>query len=126
MRQRALTDGHAGVFVVGGVGILYLLVILAQLPGASRRGDFSIYYACAVAMHRGLDPYGINLTDFTRELGLEPDPFEHPNDTPTFTLFTAPLGRFSPSTAYAIWFGASAACLIASIWMLFGRVSYKL
>lgn len=109
----------AAIYIVALGGIAYLIVILVQLPGASRRGDFSIYYACEVAMHRGLDPYGINLTDFTRELGLEPDPFAHPNDTPTFTLVTAPLGRFSPSTAYAIWFAASAFCLIASLSMLF-------
>ena len=70
----------AAIYIVALGGIAYLIVILVQLPGASRRGDFSIYYACEVAMHRGLDPYGINLTDFTRELGLEPDPFAHPNE----------------------------------------------
>ena len=64
----------AAIYVVAIAGVAYLIVILVQLPGGSRRGDFSIYYACAVAMHRGLDPYAINLTDFTRELGVEPDP----------------------------------------------------
>src|SRR5258708_4117858 len=89
----------AAVYVVATGGLLYLAVVLLQLPGAARRGDFSIYYACAVAMHRGLDPYAINMTDFTRELGLEPDPFHHPADTPTFTLVTRPLASMSPERA---------------------------
>ncbi len=123
MRQRALTDGHptgGGIYVVAILGLMYLVVVLVQLPRASRRGDFSIYYACAVAMHRGLNPYAINLTDFTRELGLEADPFAHPADTPTFTLVTEPLGLMSPSKAYAIWSIASAGCLIASLVLLVG------
>ncbi len=123
MRRRALTHGHAvgpGTYFVATLGLVYLFVILAQLPGASRRGDFSIYYACAVATDHGLDSYAINLTDFTRELGLEPDPFTHPNDTPAFTLVTTPLAIFSVTTAYVIWFVASALCLIASLYLLFG------
>ena len=32
-----------GIYVVAIAGIAYLVVILAQLPGASHRGDFSIY-----------------------------------------------------------------------------------
>jgi hypothetical protein len=111
------------IYLVAIVGIAYLIVIFVQLPGASRRGDFSIYYACSVAMHRGLDPYAINLTEYTRQLGLEPDPFEHPNDTPTFTLATAPLARFTPGTAYAIWSAASLLCLAASLYLLFGPAS---
>ena len=56
-----------GIYVIALAGLAYLVVILVQLPGASRRGDFSIYYACAVAMHRGLDPYAIDMRTFTRE-----------------------------------------------------------
>jgi hypothetical protein len=111
-----------GIYVVALAGIAYLVVVLIQLPGASRRGDFSIYYACAVAAHRGLDPYAVDMTTFTHELGLEPDPFVHPADTPTFTLVTTPLARFSPSTAYAIWTIASALCLVGSIYLLFGSL----
>jgi len=115
-----------GIYVVALAGIAYLIVILAQLPGASRRGDFSIYYACAVAMHRGLDPYAIDMTTFTRDLGLEADPFAHPADTPTFTLVTTPLAVVAASTAYAIWFVASALCLVASLYLLFGALNRKM
>jgi hypothetical protein len=113
----------AGIYVVALAGLLYLGVILVQLRGASRRGDFSIYYACAVAMHRGLDPYAIDMTDFTRELGLEPDPFAHPADTPAFTFVTTPLAMVSAPAAYAIWSLASALCLAASLYLLFGPPS---
>ncbi len=108
------------VYVVAIAGLAYLIVILVQLPGGSRRGDFSIYYACAVATHRGLDPYAINLTDFTRELGLEPDPFVHPADTPTFTLLTEPLALMTPEHAYEVWLLANVLCLVGSLYLLFG------
>src|SRR5579862_642241 len=121
MRQRMFAAGYP-IYIVATLGILYLAVILVQLRGASRRGDFSIYYACAVAMHRGLDPYAIDMRDFTRELGFEPDPFVHPADTPTFTLVTMPLAIVSPAIAYAIWFCASAVCLLASMYFLFGAM----
>ncbi len=114
--------------MVAIAGTAYLVTILVQLPGGSRRGDFSIYYACAVAMHRGLDPYAINLTDFTRELGFEPDPFAHPADTPTFTFVTEPMALLSPAAAYAIWFVASALCLAGSLYLLFdpaARLDYR-
>ncbi len=110
----------AAIYVVAIAGIAYLIVILVQLPGGSRRGDFSIYYACAVAMRRGLDPYAINLRDFTRELGLEPDPFAHPADTPAFTLMTEPMALMSPRAAYALWTLASFLCLAGSLYLLFG------
>lgn len=113
----------AALYVVAIVGLLYLAIILVQLRGASRRGDFSIYYACALAMGRGLDPYAINLTDFTRALGFEPDPFAHPADAPTFTLATEPLARMSPANAYAMWSVASVVCLVASLYLLFGPSS---
>lgn len=120
--RRESTIG-AAIYVVAIIGLLYLAIILVQLRGASRRGDFSIYYACAVALSRGLDPYAINLTDFTGALGLEPDPFAHPADAPTFTLVTEPLALMSPANAYAIWFIASALCVAASLCLLFGPSS---
>jgi len=119
MRQRMLAASYP-IYLVATLGILYLVVILVQLPGASRRGDFSIYYACAVAMHRGLDPYAIDMREFTRGLGFEPDPFIHPADTPTFTLGTMPFAMMAPATAYAIWLCASVLCLFASMYLLFG------
>ncbi len=114
-----------GLYVIASAGLAYLAVILVQLPGASQRGDFSIYYACAVATHRGLDPYAIDMTAFTRALGLEPDPFTHPADTPTFTVLTTPLAMFSASTAYAIWTVASTLCLAGSMYLLFGSLRGK-
>ena len=134
MRQHAITNSQAiaiggpesagaGIVVVAIAGLLYLIVVLIQLPGGSQRGDFSIYYACAVATRRGLDPYAINMADFTRELGLEPDVFTHPADTPTFTLVTTPLAVVSAPAAYAIWVGASSLCLLASLLLLFGPSS---
>ncbi len=113
------------IYLLAIAGIAYLIVILVQLPGGARRGDFSIYYACAVAMHRGLDPYAINLTDLTRELGLEPDPFQHPADTPTFTLITEPLALMSPERAYAVWMLANAICLGAALYLLFGNIGRR-
>jgi hypothetical protein len=134
MRYHAITDSQAtamigrepvgsGIVVVAIAGLFYLIAILIQLPGGSQRGDFSIYYACAVANRRGLDPYAINLTDFTRELGFEPDIFAHPADTPTFTLMTEPLAMMSEPIAYVIWVGASSLCLVASLLLLFGPSS---
>jgi len=113
------------ICIVAAVGLAYLVVILVQLPGASRRGDFSIYYGCAVAMQRGLDPYAIDLRNFTRALGFEPDPFVHPADTPTFTVVTMPIAMISPPVAYAMWFSAEVSCLIASLYLLFGALNNR-
>jgi hypothetical protein len=117
--DRDVSIGPA-LYVVAIAGIAYLVLVLIQLPGGARRGDFSIYYACAVAMHRGLDPYAINLTEFTGQLGFEADPFAHPADTPTFTLLTEPLALMTPEHAYAIWFLANVVCLVGSLYLLFG------
>nr|UXE46223.1 hypothetical protein Hi04_10k_c5981_00043 [uncultured bacterium] len=112
-----------GTYLVVGLGLLGFGFALKALPGGARRNDFNAYYACAVALHRGLDPYVINLTTYTRQLHLHPDPFSYPGDTPTFILATEPLALFSPENAYRIWTTASLLCLAASVFMLFGPSS---
>ncbi|MHB8383714.1 MAG: glycosyltransferase family 87 protein [Candidatus Binataceae bacterium] len=106
-------------FIVS-LGLAYLGLTLFHLPGGWRRGDFSIYYQCAVTVQRGLDPYRVDLNPVARELGFEPYPFEHPADTPAFTMMTEPLAWMRPRTAYAAWVGASTLCLSIFLCMIFG------
>src|SRR6267143_523243 len=76
------------IYLVVVLGLGDLLFFLFHMWDGSHRLDFSIYWECAVAMRRGLDPYAINLTALGRELHLQAAPFPHPGDTPTFMLVT--------------------------------------
>lgn len=112
-----------GIYIVGSIGLACLGLTVPHLPHGGRGLDFNVYYACAVAVRRGIDPYAIDLRLFTRQLNLAPALFEHPGDTPTFILAIEPLARFSAHTAYAIWTLASLLCVAASLFMLFGPSS---
>ena len=109
-----------GIYIVGSIGLACLALAVRYLPHGARRLDFNVYYACAVALRRGMDPYAIDLRLFTRQLNLSPALFSYPADTPTFILATEPLAFFSVYTAYAIWTLASLLCVGASLFMLFG------
>jgi hypothetical protein len=108
------------IYLLVILGLGDLLFCLLHMWGGSHRLDFSIYWECAVAMRRGLDPYAIDLTALGRELHLQAAPFPHPGDTPTFILASAPLAMFSARTAYALWTLASVLFLGASLFLLFG------
>jgi hypothetical protein len=113
----------AGLYIVAGFGLVCMVLALVSLRGASRRLDFNIYYACAVALHQGMDPYAVDLMILTRQLHLRTAVLAHPADTPTFTLITAPLAMASPPIAYAVWFSASMLALSGSLYLLLGPSS---
>jgi hypothetical protein len=49
------------LYAAVGFGLPALMLMLVSLRGSSRTADFSIYYATAVAVDAGLDPYSIDL-----------------------------------------------------------------
>nr|UXE46222.1 hypothetical protein Hi04_10k_c5981_00042 [uncultured bacterium] len=112
-----------GIYLVIVFGLFCLALALRAVPGGARRNDFNAYYASAVALRRGLDPYLTNLTALTYQLQLHPDPISYPGDTPTFILATEPLALLSPRNAYRFWTLASMLCIAASLFLLFGPSS---
>jgi hypothetical protein len=100
--------------------IVHLAGLIAQLPGRVGRFDFSVFYASALAMRRGLNPYVTDLSRIGDPLGLEIHPLIHTTSTPTFLLLFAPFAQLSEPTCYWIWFAINVAALGATMVLLIG------
>jgi len=98
----------------------HLAILIADLPGRVTRFDFSVFYASAVAMLMGLNPYLADLSRIGDPLHLEIRPLIHTTSTPTFLLCFKPFGYLPELTAYRIWFAISVATFIAATVLLLG------
>jgi hypothetical protein len=83
--------------------------------------DFSHYYASALALREGLNPYTTNLTAIANRLGLEIDYIVHGTYPPTFILLFQPLTLFNVQTAFWIWIAINAAAFALSVFLLIAR-----
>jgi hypothetical protein len=110
---------HPGVAAsICFLAIVQVAAICVQLPGVSKRWDFSIYYLSAVAIREGLNPY---TTDFRRlgaPLGLETDDIPHATDPPTFLMLIRPLAFMPERTAFYAWVGLNAVSLALALLLL--------
>ena len=95
---------------------LAMLTIVAA--GRTHRFDFSVFYASAVALRMGLNPYLIDLSRIGDPIGLEIRPLIHTTSTPTFLLCFEPFGYLPETVAYWIWFAINAVALGVSIMLL--------
>ncbi len=95
---------------------LAMLTIVAA--GRTHRFDFSVFYASAVAMRMGLNPYLIDLSRIGDPVGLEIRPLIHTTSTPTFLLCFEPFGYLPETVAYWIWFAINAVALGVAILLL--------
>ena len=111
-----MLPAFASLVIVASAALL--LIVAATLPERSGRWDFSIYYASALMMRRGGNPYLESIAPIGRRLGLETTPIERADSMPTFVLCFEPLTRFSPRTAYWIWFWINLAALVGALAIL--------
>jgi hypothetical protein len=84
---------------------------LMDLPQRAYNHDFSGFYASAIALRHGLNPYTVNLTPIGQRLGLYIGPLLHSTDTPSALLFFLPFSLATPPVAHAIWIDLNAAAL---------------
>lgn len=80
-----------------------------------RREDFKRYYAEALMLSHGGDPWRLELprhTELGRPAAAPPRQVAYP---PTFYLVLSPLSRFQPATAHRIWQALQVSCLIFAL-----------
>lgn len=80
--------------------------------------DFSHYYASALALRKGLDPYTTHLETIAQPLGLNLRENTRATYPPTFLLCFEPLTRLSPYAAYWTWIGFTTLCLALALYVL--------
>jgi Glycosyltransferase family 87 len=100
--------------------VLHFVLLIAQLPGRVTRFDFSVFYASAAAIRRGMNPYLVDLRQIGDPLHLEIWPLIHTTSTPTFLLCFMPFAYIPESTGYWIWFVISMTALAAAIVLMLG------
>jgi Glycosyltransferase family 87 len=95
--------------------LFHWVLLIAQLPNRTTRFDFSVFYASAVAMRRGLNPYLVDLRQIGNPLHLEIWPLIHTTSTPTFLLCFMPFAYMPERLGYWIWFSITMAALAAAL-----------
>ena len=97
--------------------------LYAALPGRIHEEDFADYYAAAMIMRQGENPYRTSLGPVGAKLGLHSK--NHFRDdtipeTPAFLLGLKALGALPLTQAYWTWIAINFAALIASFYLLLG------
>jgi alpha-1,2-mannosyltransferase len=117
-----LCAGWLGLAV--GFGIVPVGPGLKDRLGGPAAGDFMFFYAAGVltADGRAADAYDVHtLTSTARErvaVGVPELVWAYP---PTMSLALAPLGRFQPMVALAVWVGLLTSSVIAISYLALGR-----
>ena len=106
------------VLILGVVALLYLVLLATKLPARAGTHDFSVFYASAVAVQEGLDPYTADLSTISQRLGVYIGPLVHSVDTPTALFLFAPFARLSLPMAHATWLLLNAFALAAALILL--------
>lgn len=108
--------------------ILYAIAVLQTLPDHSTRWDFSHYYASALVLRDGGDPYKTDLQPIAARLGLklQLDQINRGTYPPTFIWCFSPLTRLPLGTAFLVWQALSLASLAGGlVLIMLGTVSRR-
>lgn len=116
--RRVITNRIVLVLLMSAAA-LRIMILVHDLPRYENRWDFSHYYAAALAMRQGIDPYVTDLTPEASRLGLELKQINRATYPPTFLVAFEPLTLLSPHAAYWTWFAINVIGLVAALWMLF-------
>lgn len=99
-----------------------------MLPARATEWDFSHYYASAMVLREGGDPYKSDLQPIGAQLGLKLkiDEINRGTYPPTFIWCFSPLTRLPLRSAFFVWQTLSIACLAAGLVLLMrGTVSLR-
>ena len=117
-RLWALANKPVVLAVIWLGAVLHLAGVFAKLPQRATQTDFSVYYTSAIILREGGNPYTTDIAPVARRLGLDVGPLVRDDSMPFFLLCFEPLSRFSPKTAYWVWFGVNCAALALAMILL--------
>jgi hypothetical protein len=103
------------------IGLLHVYLLLPQLQTNGRKIDFSVYYASALAMRQGLNPYKTDIAQIADKIGLDTNTINRATDPPTFLVCFEPLTLMSPRRAYWTWTWLNLGLLALSLFLLLER-----
>ena len=107
--------------------LIHAFVIFGKMQRGWNGMDFSLYYASALALRHGLNPYEIDVMRLADTVGLSVKATLHANDPPTFLLLFEPLTLMSPYRAHRVWIAINCVALLLSMGLLIrGRGLSKL
>jgi Glycosyltransferase family 87 len=106
------------VAVLAALALVYAGVVIAMLPPRATKWDFSHYYASAIVLRQGGDPYTTDLKPIGARLGLQIDEINHGTYPPTFIWCFSPLTRLPVRWAFFLWQALSIACLAVGLALL--------
>lgn len=110
--------------LLASLAAAYFVAIIVKLPIRANKWDFNHYYASALVMREGGDPYKTDLQPIGARLGLKIDQINRATYPPTFIWCFSPLTRLPLREAFFVWQAISLACLAAGLVLLMrGTVS---
>jgi hypothetical protein len=118
LRLWRAANGPVVLAVIWAGAILHLASVFAKLPQRVTQTDFSVYYASALVLRDGGNPYTTDISPVARRLGLDVGPLVHDDSMPFFLLCFEPLTHLSPRAAYWIWFATNCGCLALAMILL--------
>jgi hypothetical protein len=114
---------RAALALATAAAILWIAIVAAGLPRRATRWDFGPYYASALVLREGGNPYLTDLRPVGARVGVEIGKNDRGTYTPTFLTCFEPLTLMSPRRAFWTWFAINLACLLAAIALLFRDAS---
>jgi hypothetical protein len=103
-----------------------LLLLCSQLYAHFDPLDFGVYYASALVLRGGANPYLADLAEVAHHLGFDPGVATRATDPPTFLYLFEPLTRLPLAHAYWLWFALNLCALICGVVLLLRRPESKL
>jgi len=100
------------------VALIYAFELFRDFSALSTQIDFSHYYASALAMREGIDPYTTDLTPIAASLGLDLAEMKLATYPPTFVLCFEPLTLLPPVPAHWVWAGMNVVFLAIALYLL--------
>lgn len=103
--------------------------VALSLPGRIHEEDFADFYAAAVVLRDGGNPYRTSLAPVGAKLGLHPKSFQGDTvipETPTFLVCLKALGAFPLYEAYWTWIIINLVAFLAAFYLLFAGDNLRL
>lgn len=103
---------------LAAIAAVYVASLVPMLSGRETTWDFSHYFASALVLREGGDPYTTDLQPIGTRLGLKIEKINHGTYPPTFIWCFSPLTRLSLRLAFFVWQALSITCLVAGLVLL--------
>jgi Glycosyltransferase family 87 len=133
--SHTLSVEPAGHSLIGGILHICLPTLLWTIIGVAApllvnhmrhrdraiQEDFALFYFSALELRHGINPYTTNITQTSRERGLNIHAISHTNEPPTsLALQFEPLTHLPIRTAYWIWQSINLSCFVIAMLLLLG------